>query len=118
MPKLKHFFYSNENLFLAMKLFSKEQIYEGDKVTVERQNITSTDLMERAGEQIFNWIHLRLQGAQVPIHIFCGIGNNGGDGLVLARYLILEGYNVKTYIIFIFFFIKRICNWNIIYIYL
>ncbi len=99
MPKLKHFFYSNENLFLAMKLFSKEQIYEGDKVTVERQNITSTDLMERAGEQIFNWIHLRLQGAQVPIHIFCGIGNNGGDGLVLARYLILEGYNVKTYII-------------------
>lgn len=82
-----------------MKLFSKEQIYEGDKVTVERQNITSTDLMERAGTQIFNWMHLRLQGAQVPIHIFCGIGNNGGDGLVLARHLILNGYNVKTYIV-------------------
>ena len=82
-----------------MKLFSKEQIYEGDKVTVERQNITSTDLMERAGTQIFNWMHLRLQGAQVPIHIFCGIGNNGGDGLVLARHLILDGYNVKTYIV-------------------
>lgn len=82
-----------------MKLFSKEQIYEGDKLTIERQNITSTDLMERAGEQVFNWMHLRLQGAQVPIHIFCGIGNNGGDGLVLARYLILEGYNVITYVV-------------------
>jgi ADP-dependent NAD(P)H-hydrate dehydratase / NAD(P)H-hydrate epimerase len=82
-----------------MKLFSKEQIYEGDKLTVERQNISSTDLMERAGEQIFNWIHLRMQGAQVPIHIFCGIGNNGGDGLVLARHLILDGYNVNVYII-------------------
>ncbi|MFG6687877.1 NAD(P)H-hydrate dehydratase [Mariniflexile sp. HNIBRBA6329] len=82
-----------------MKIFSKEQIYEGDKLTVERQNITSTDLMERAGAQIFNWMHMRLQGAQVPIHIFCGIGNNGGDGLVLARHLILDGYNIKTYVV-------------------
>ncbi len=82
-----------------MKLFSKEQIYQGDKLTAERQKISSTDLMERAGMQIFNWIHMRMQGAQVPIHIFCGIGNNGGDGLVLARHLILDGYNVKTYIV-------------------
>ncbi|WP_299122645.1 NAD(P)H-hydrate dehydratase [uncultured Winogradskyella sp.] len=82
-----------------MKLFSKEQIYEGDKLTTERQNISSTDLMERAGTQIFNWIHKRMQGAQVPIHVFCGIGNNGGDGLVLARHLITHGYNVVTYIV-------------------
>ena len=77
-----------------MKIFSKEQIYEGDRLTTERQNMSSTDLMERAGNQIFNWMHLRMQGAQVPIHIFCGIGNNGGDGLVLARHLITHGYNV------------------------
>ncbi|WP_299113707.1 NAD(P)H-hydrate dehydratase [uncultured Winogradskyella sp.] len=82
-----------------MKVFSKAQIYEGDKLTTERQNIASTDLMERAGTQIFNWIHTRMQGAQVPIHIFCGIGNNGGDGLVLSRHLITHGYNVITYII-------------------
>ena len=82
-----------------MKIFSKEQIYEGDRLTAERQNISSTDLMERAGTQIFNWMHLRMQGAQVPIHVFCGIGNNGGDGLVLARHLILDGYNVNTYVV-------------------
>lgn len=82
-----------------MKIFSKAQIYEGDKLTSERQNISSTDLMERAGTQIFNWMHLRMQGAQVPVHVFCGIGNNGGDGLVIARHLITHGYNVKTYII-------------------
>ncbi|GAA4270303.1 NAD(P)H-hydrate dehydratase [Hyunsoonleella aestuarii] len=82
-----------------MKIFSKEQIYEGDKITTERQGISSTDLMERAGTQIFNWMHLRMQGAQVPIHVFCGIGNNGGDGLVIARHLITHGYNVKTYIV-------------------
>jgi len=32
-----------------MKIFSKEQIYEGDKITATKQNISSTELMERAG---------------------------------------------------------------------
>ena len=82
-----------------MKIFSKEQIYQGDKLTAKKQKITSTDLMERAATQIFNWMHMRMQGAQVPIHVFCGIGNNGGDGLVLARHLITHGYNVKMYVI-------------------
>lgn len=82
-----------------MKIFSKEQIYSADKITIQKENISSTDLMERAGLQIFNWLHLRMQGAQVPIHIFCGIGNNGGDGLVVARHLITHGYIVKTYIV-------------------
>lgn len=82
-----------------MKIFSKEQIYEGDLLTAKKQNISSTELMERAGTQIFNWIHQRMQGAQVPIHVFCGIGNNGGDGLVLARQLVNYGYNVHTYVV-------------------
>ena len=82
-----------------MKIFSKEQIYNGDQITVTKQNISSTDLMERAGIQIFNWLHERMQGAQVPIHVFCGIGNNGGDGLVLARHLVTHGYNVNTYVV-------------------
>ena len=82
-----------------MKIFSKEQIYEGDRLTTERQGISSVDLMERAATQIFNWMHLRMQGAQVPIHVFCGIGNNGGDGLVVARHLITHGYNVNTYVV-------------------
>ena len=82
-----------------MKIFNKDQIYAGDALTAKKQNISSTDLMERAGIQIFNWLHLRMQGAQVPIHVFCGIGNNGGDGLVVARQLITHGYNVKTYVV-------------------
>ncbi|WP_290699175.1 NAD(P)H-hydrate dehydratase [Lacinutrix sp.] len=82
-----------------MKIFSKEQIYAGVLQTQKRQEIASTELMERAGTQIFNWLHMRMQGAQVPIHVFCGIGNNGGDGLVVARHLITHGYNVSTYVI-------------------
>jgi len=82
-----------------MKIFSKKQFYECDRITSEKQGISSTDLMERAGIEIFNWLHIRMQGAQVPIHVFCGIGNNGGDGLVVARHLILHGYNVITYVV-------------------
>ncbi|MFD1061952.1 NAD(P)H-hydrate dehydratase [Winogradskyella litorisediminis] len=82
-----------------MKIFSKEQIYQGDKITEERQELPASELMERAGLQIFNWMHMRMQGAQVPVHIFCGIGNNGGDGLVLARHLITHGYNVEVYVV-------------------
>jgi len=81
-----------------MKIFSAQQMGEADKATVEKSEITQLDLMERAGEQTFDWLHKRLQGAQVPIHIFCGIGNNGGDGLVIGRHLIESGYNVHIYI--------------------
>ena len=81
-----------------MKIFSTEQLYEADKTTVEKQQITSEDLMERAGTQIFQWLHQRLNGVPVPIHIFCGIGDNGGDGLVVGRLLIEHGYNVIVYI--------------------
>jgi len=81
-----------------MNIFSAAQMYEADSITTEKQNITSVDLMERAAGQIFNWLHQRMQGAQVPIHIFCGIGNNGGDGLALGRFLIQSGYNVTMYV--------------------
>ena len=81
-----------------MKIFSSKQLYNADEITCERQGISSVDLMERAATQIFNWLHQRMQGAQVPIHIFCGIGNNGGDGLALGRLLIESGYNVNIYV--------------------
>lgn len=82
-----------------MKLFSAEQIYAADKFTIKKQKITSDELMERSAVQIFNWMHLRMQGAQVKIHIFCGIGNNGGDGIALARHLQEHGYNIAVNVV-------------------
>ena len=81
-----------------MKIFSTEQLYNADSITIKKQKITSADLMERAGIECFNWLHHKMIGAQIPIHIFCGIGNNGGDGLVIGRHLINHGYNVLIYI--------------------
>ncbi|MBT8236962.1 MAG: NAD(P)H-hydrate epimerase, partial [Bacteroidia bacterium] len=82
-----------------MKIFSGKQIYEADKFTIKKQNISSDVLMERAAMQLFHWLHSRMQGAQVKIHIFCGIGNNGGDGIALARHLWEHGYNFDVYVL-------------------
>ncbi len=82
-----------------MKLFNAEQIYTADKLTIARQGISSDELMERAAIQVFNWLHSRLQGAPVKIHLFCGIGNNGGDGMAVARHLTEHGYNINVYVV-------------------
>ena len=82
-----------------MKILTAEQLRQADKVTLEKQEITSDDLMERAAGLVYNEIHRRLQGAEIPVKIFCGIGNNGGDGLVIGRLLIEEGYDVTIYVV-------------------
>ena len=82
-----------------MKILSAEQLSEADKHTIKKQEITSEELMERAATLVFNEIHKRLEGAPIPIKFFCGIGNNGGDGLVVARHLIQHGYHVTVYIV-------------------
>ena len=82
-----------------MKILTAEQLSEADKETISKQDITSEELMERAATLVFNEIHHRLDGALIPIKVFCGIGNNGGDGLVIARQLIQHGYQVTIYVV-------------------
>jgi len=82
-----------------MKILSAKQLYEVHAITIKNQQISELDLLDRAGGQVFNWIHTRMQGAQVKIHIFNGIGNNGGVGLVLAKHLLEHGYNVANYVV-------------------
>ncbi len=82
-----------------MKIFDVKQLAEADKVTIEKQNISSLELMERAASLVFEDIHSKLQGAQISIKIFCGIGNNGGDGLVVGRMLMEHGYKVTMFVV-------------------
>lgn len=82
-----------------MKILTAKQLKQADKFTIEKSNLTSTDLMERAATICFQWIHARLKGNNLPIHVFCGPGNNGGDGLVVARNLKQHGYNVAVYVV-------------------
>ena len=69
-----------------MKIFSVQQIREWDSFTINHKRIKSIDLMERAADECFDWI---VQNFDDDYHfkIFCGRGNNGGDGLAIARLL-------------------------------
>ena len=82
-----------------MKILSVEQIFKADEISVKNQGITSTQLMERASSLVVEWLDDRLQNSQVPIHIFCGLGDNGGDGLAIGRLLIKHGYDVTVYVV-------------------
>ncbi|WP_160715749.1 NAD(P)H-hydrate dehydratase [Chitinophaga solisilvae] len=78
-----------------MKIFTAAQIREADAYTISNEPISSTSLMERAAGRCAAWIEDRYTPAQ-PIYIFCGKGNNGGDGLVIALQLLQQGYPVTA----------------------
>lgn len=78
-----------------MKIVSCEQIKELDSYTIMHDHITSIDLMERASGQLFNWITAKF-GISKRFVIFAGTGNNGGDGLALARLLGNNGYRADV----------------------
>ncbi len=82
-----------------MKIFNAEKIKELDKLTIETQKITSLELMERAALQAFLWLVNHFHDKKTVYHIFCGVGNNGGDGLVIARMLKQNYFEVHVYVV-------------------
>ena len=81
-----------------MKIFEAEQIRRADEATVKSQGITSLELMERASLACTMEIKKLVQPDDC-LFVFCGNGNNGGDGLAIARMLHSEGYSVKVFIL-------------------
>lgn len=81
-----------------MKLLSAQQLQEWDAFTILHEPIASVDLMERAAIICTQFIIENLVG-QASFKIFCGKGNNGGDGLAIARLLMEKGFNVCVYIL-------------------
>jgi ADP-dependent NAD(P)H-hydrate dehydratase / NAD(P)H-hydrate epimerase len=79
-----------------MKIFKGDQIKRIDQLTISGEPVASVDLMERAAQQLFRWYISKFERS-APVHIFAGPGNNGGDGLALARLLSDNRFNVKAY---------------------
>jgi ADP-dependent NAD(P)H-hydrate dehydratase / NAD(P)H-hydrate epimerase len=81
-----------------MKIFSSAQIKKWDSFTISNEPVASIDLMERAATACYQWL-IRNNYAEKHFRIFCGKGNNGGDGLAIARSLIQNNCRVTVYIL-------------------
>ena len=83
-----------------MKLFRSDQIKQIDELTIKEEPVSSIDLMERASSEVVKWF-IRKFDRSCRIFVFAGPGNNGGDGLAIAR--LLEFNRFEVFIIYLDF---------------
>lgn len=81
-----------------MKILSASQIRDTDAHTIKNEPVKSIDLMERASLAFVSWFDSQFDPDK-NVKIFCGTGNNGGDGLAVSRLLLDKGYKVETFVI-------------------
>ena len=79
-----------------MRILSADQHRSLDAATIERDGISSLDLMERAATAWTKRFTQLYSDKDREIVVLCGPGNNGGDGLVIARLLRFDGYTVSV----------------------
>src|SRR5512145_2063830 len=87
-----------------MKVASGRQMADLDKITVEKYGIPALLLMENAGrscvERIFHILEEKVGAPEeASVAVVCGRGNNGGDGLVIARHLHNRGVYVEVFLL-------------------
>ncbi|WP_347157462.1 NAD(P)H-hydrate dehydratase [Pontibacter chitinilyticus] len=80
-----------------MKLLTAAQTRQADAYTIQEEGITSLELMERAAKAFACWFENKFQPEEA--WIFCGPGNNGGDGLAVARLLLQHRCRVQVYLV-------------------
>lgn len=81
-----------------MKILPIEKIREADEYTIKNEPIASIELMERAATRCFHWLRNRTAKDRT-IKVVAGPGNNGGDGLVIARLMSEDGYKTEVIIL-------------------
>ncbi|AZA57983.1 NAD(P)H-hydrate dehydratase [Chryseobacterium shandongense] len=79
-----------------MKIFTAEQIRNCDQYTIKNEPVSSVHLMERAAEACVEWISENCNHHRNFV-VFCGNGNNGGDGFAIARMLYQKGFDIDVF---------------------
>ncbi len=75
-----------------LKLLTSQQMREADAYTISSKGISSLNLMEAASLAFVKAFKTEVKDKDQAISIYCGTGNNGGDGLAIARLLKEDGY--------------------------
>ncbi len=81
-----------------MKILTAEQTQAWDHFTAKQESLKPGDLMNRAAQAFVRWFTAVYPDSNRPVWIVCGTGNNGGDGLAIARYLHSKFYSVRIHI--------------------
>ncbi len=79
-----------------INLYRAEQVRELERLAISIQGISSFELMNRAGLAVFTCMNYQWPEMQSVV-IFCGAGNNAGDGYIVARHALLAGLKVVVY---------------------
>ncbi|MDR1882177.1 MAG: NAD(P)H-hydrate dehydratase [Prevotella sp.] len=95
-----------------MKILTGAQIKEADRYTIVNEPISPIELMERASNVIAQWICNNVD-KQHPLLFLAGKGNNGGDGLAVARILHHAGYNCSVCPVFDKERLTEECRYNL-----
>ncbi|EGV28664.1 YjeF-related protein [Thiorhodococcus drewsii AZ1] len=80
---------------LPHALYRAEQVRALDRLAIDEQGIPGRELMERAGRALYRLMRARWSQARRPV-VLSGVGNNGGDGYVVARLALEDGLLVRV----------------------
>ena len=81
-------------------VMSRDEVRTFDSWAINTLGIPGVVLMENAGRSCAELIKEKLKGVSNPkVCIFCGIGNNGGDGYVIARHLLNSDFRVTVVVV-------------------
>ena len=67
------------------------------EVNAEYFGVSLLQLMENAGRNVAQAVQKRFPST-AKVVVFCGLGGNGGDGFVVARHLLVQGYSIKVFL--------------------
>lgn len=81
-----------------MHIVTGDEMYAIDRKTMEEVGLPGLLLMENAGQAVVRKLEERI-GKDDEITVLAGAGNNGGDGIVIARLLQEKGYRVQLWLI-------------------
>ena len=81
---------------LPIKLYRGAQVRELDRIATQERGIPGFELMSRAGAEVFQCLKKQWPKAR-SIAVFCGSGNNAGDGYIIAGLALAAGLDVCVY---------------------
>ena len=81
-----------------MKIASAAAMREMDRYAIEEMGVSSLDLMEHAALAVADQVCRLAKAPEGAVVIFSGAGNNGGDGVACARFLLQRGYQVRCFL--------------------